>query len=407
LGTKPAPVTEVNIVTGEIFVLPSLASYGSYELKTVIVDKNGAFDVATFKINIVKPGTNLTTLTLPLSLAMGTNMTSDAFPLAGTSSMNLPVTYTAGPATVCFVDSAGQLHIMGVGTCSVKASSGTGKTLSSDTKAFVVNKAPQTVTIVAPGATGKDGVVAPAATDSANGFKLSATMSSGLTPVYTSLDPAVCLVDDDGTVTWLSDLVANPAQNKCRVAVTQPGDKNFYALADSPANVIEITSTHVAVDQPAPTNATSAIGAPRAIGTYSLGGGQWIITVTKTSVSIKPWSSGKFIGPITAAISIPYMVKVKGKLTKKIQTCSVVFGITKKYAVSDPMAWKSKPYANAKPCVLNKDAFAYFMTGKPINATAKVTRDRRWPTTMLAFKGDDGKGKAIPKDYKNWKLNIG
>ena len=100
-------------------------------------------------------------------------------------------------------------------------------------------------------------------------------------------------------------------------------------------------------------------------------------------------------------------MKVRGKVVKKTQTCKVVFGITKKYAPSDPMAWKSKAYDNAIPCVLNADAFAYYKSGQTVKATAKVTRDRRWPTTMLPFKGDDGKGKAIPKDIKNWKLNIG
>ena len=395
----------INPDTGEITGTPTKA--GSYQVLVKVTDEDGFFDVKALTIAVEDPAKNLTILTLPSEIIDGTIADGKGYLMTsrGTSTMDLAVTYSAGPASVCYIDSTKTLRTLGVGKCEVTATSGTGTKLSVDKKTFDVLKAPQSVTIIAPGTT-VNGVTAPAATDSANGFKLVSTMSSGLNPVYTSLDPAICIVEDDGTVSWMSDLVADPTLNTCRVKVTQPGDKNFYPLVDTPENIISVVATHSTAVLPAPVNPPSALGTPHAPGVYNIGG-QWIITVTSTKVTIKPWSSGKFIGPVTADISIPYTVKVRGKVVKKTQTCKVVFGITKKYAPSDPMAWKSKAYDNAIPCVLNADAFAYYKSGQTVKATAKVTRDRRWPTTMLPFKGDDGKGKAIPKDIKNWKLNIG
>ena len=418
-GTAEIPVTgswsalylpaglAINADTGEITGKPS--KVGSYLVTVKVTDQAGLTDTKGLTIAVVNPAKNQTILTLPSALVDGAVASDKGYPLSalGVSTKKLPVTYTAGPAKVCFVDSTKVLRMLGVGRCDVTASSGTGTMLSVDKKSFPVLKSPQTVRIVPPGTIGPDGKMAPAATDSANGFKLVSTMSSGLPPIYTSLDPAICLVEDDGTVSWMSDLVATPNLDKCRVKVTQPGNANFYPLVDTPSNIITVTATHVSKPAPAPVSPSGAAGTPRLPGVYTLGGGQWIVTVTNTALTIKPWSSGKFIGPVTADITVPYTMKVKGKVVKKYQKCKVVFGITKKYAVNDPMAWKSKAYANAKPCVLNKDAFAYFKSGKPINATAKVTRDRRWPTTMLPFKNDDGKGKPIPKDYKNWKINVG
>lgn len=395
----------INPDSGEISGTPTKA--GSYQVVVKVTDEEGFFDVKTLTIAVENPAKNLTILSLPVEIIDGTIADGKRYPMTtrGTSTMELPVTYTAGPASVCYIDSSKILRTLGVGKCDVTATSGTGTKLSVDKKSFNVLKAPQSLTIIAPGTT-VNGVTAPAATDSPNGFKLVSKLSSGLNPVYTSLDPAICIVEDDGTVSWMSDLVANPSQNTCRVKVTQPGDKNFYPLVDTPENIISVVASHVTGTLPPPVNSTGTVGTPHAVGTYNIGG-QWIITVTSTAVTVKPWSSGKFIGPVTADITIPYTVKVKGKVVKKYQKCKVVFGITKKYAKTDPMAWKSKAYNNAVPCRLNSEAFAYYKSGQTVKATAKVTRDRRWPTTMLPFKGDDGKGKPIPKDYKNWKLNIG
>jgi hypothetical protein len=407
LGAKPAPVTEVNIVTGEILVLPSLAAYGTYELKTVIVDKNGAFDIATFTINIVKPGSNVTKLTLPLAVALGTNMTSETYALAATSSAGLPITYSAGPGSVCYADNTGQLHIMGVGSCSVTASSGSGKTLSTDTKSFDVTKARQTVEIVLPGATAHDGSPAPAATDSANGFKLVANMSSGLPGVFESLTKDICLVEPDGTVTWLSD-ASVAGKNTCRVHVTQPGDNNFYPLDDSPSNTYEIVATHVAETKnpTAPVSNEKPIGVPRSPGTYKQG--PWTITITTKKITVLgPVSSGTFIGPVIAVTKIPYTVKVKGKKVNKIQLCTIKFGIEKPFKKNDPLAWKNRITKPSTPCTLNADAFAFYNSGNSVKLTTVVTRDRRWPTTNLNKVGDDGKGRLIPKIISNWKVNIG
>ena len=63
-----------------------------------------------------------------------------------------------------------------------------------------------------------------------------------------------------------------------------------------------------------------------------------------------------------------------------------------------------KKFENSVTCTLNKDAYAYFVSGAPIKAVADVTRDRRWPTTYAKAKPN---GTPIVPAKVRWNLSIG
>lgn len=473
-GEKPAVVTSVSIVNGEIQVLPSLAmsmgkGVGAYELKTVIVDANGAFDIATFTINITNGATNLTTLILPETVVDGMLMTNDLFALSGTSSKKLALSYTTSTPKVCVIDTATKkLKLLNEGTCTVTASSGTGALLSKDTKSFKVTKLPQTTTIIEPGSVIPGGIEkAPLATDDPLGFQLYASVTSGLPPVYVSLDPNVCSVDAGGVVIWDADLTAVPkvaSDFKCRIQVSHPGNVGYKAAAPK---IITLTATHV--EPPAPEGGVAKepeqLAALPASGgtTAEKGGNKFVVKVDKgkKTVTVQPVSKGRWIGPIYADITITYTPK--GSATAKTQVCKRnYFGIavvdpkTKKMVTpalgGDPLvipektkyssqvtalikkyqAMKGKfstkktvkgkkvtypgyldyKYFNGQAtCVLDSSAYAAWKSGVPITAKATVTRDRRWPTTYTRYKSYDWKKKSnngiIYPTVVDWVIKIG
>ena len=468
-GAKPSAVTSVNIVDGNIQVIPSLGSYGSHKLTTVIVDANGAYDLATFTINIVKNGANITSLTLPTAIANGTLITADQFTLTGTSSKKLPVTYSVTTPKVCAIDTATKkLKLLDGGKCSVTASSGTGATLSNDTKEFTITKLPQVVTIIAPGALVPGTLQeAPMPTDDPAGFQLYASVDTGLTPVYTSLDPNVCSVDANGVVTWDADLTALPKVESdfhCRISVSQPGD---FTHAAAPDQVITLNATHV--EPPAPEGGVAKEQAQTAAlpamgGTTPMkGANSFVVKVdtTKKVISVSPLSKGRWIGPIYADIKISYTPK--GSTVEETQVCARnYFGIaainskTKKmltpalggdmlvvpenasnakdvaalikkyqamqgkYAVTKIVKGKRvvlpgyldyKYFTGEATCVLNAKAYAAWKSGVQIKAVATVTRDRRWPTLYTRYKSNDWKNKLnsgiIYPTVVDWIITIG
>jgi hypothetical protein len=473
-GKEPVIVTGVSIVSGEIEVIPSFAisfkeGYGKYELKTVIVDANGAFDIATFTFNITNSATNVTTLILPGTVVDGMLMTNDLFTLSGTSSKKLALSYTTSTPKVCVIDTATKkLKLLNEGTCTVTAASGTGALLSKDTKSFKITKLPQTTTIIEPGAVIPGGIEkAPLATDDPLGFQLYASVGSMLPPVYKSLDPNVCSVDAGGVVVWDADLTAVPkvpSDFKCRIEVSHPGNVAYIAAAPK---VITLTATHV--EPPAPeggvTKEPEQIAALPASGgtTAEKGGNKFVVKVDKgkKTVTVQPISKGRWIGPIYADITITYTPK--GSVTAKTQVCKRnYFGIavvdpkTKKMVTpalgGDPLvipektkystqvtalikkyqAMKGKfsttktvkgkkvkypgyldyKYFNGQAtCVLDSGAYAAWKSGVQITAKATVTRDRRWPTTYTRYKSYDWKKKSnngiIYPTVVDWVIKIG
>jgi hypothetical protein len=242
----------IDPVTGVISGTPPATATKDFTFKVTLTDSgnvSGSPLVATktFTLPVVKVGVNKTTLNLPVELAGGTLITDELFVLngvsaVGASSMNLPVTYTttATSATSCFIDVEKKLHIIGTGVCGVVATSGTAaaKNLSSATQSFVVSKRSQVLTVTAPGetVTGSQPVAtAPTATDNPAGFKLVASLTSGLDPIFdviplknpngTERSPN-CAVDEVGVVTWLYDTTLAPTApgydadgRKCRVSI--------------------------------------------------------------------------------------------------------------------------------------------------------------------------------------------
>ena len=473
-GSKPSPVSGVSIVSGEITILPYLfqapgkEKYGPYTLKTLILDRNGAYDLATFTINLVKPGSNLTTLPLPVGITDGMQMTASTYPLAGTSSAKLPVTYTSSTPKVCTVDSAKKtMKMVNEGTCTITASSGTGAKLSKAAQSFTITKLPQTVSIVAPGQLIPGGLLtAPMPTDDPNGFKLYANATSGLTPTYESLDPNICSIDVNGLVTWDADLTITPrveSDFSCRVKVTQPGNTTYSA---APPQTITLVATHV--EPPAPEGGVAkepaqSASLPAAGGTTPLLGGtgfKVIVDSKKKTVTVQPMSKGRWIGPIYADITIKHLPK--GSTTPYVQTCKRnYFGIaiydSKKAMVTPPLGGDNmvvpelpthkaavtalikqyqamtgkfattkivkgkkvvspgyldwKPLFGQTTCVLDAKTYAAWKSGIQIEAKATVTRDRRWPTTYAKYKSYDWKNKSnnglIFPTVVEWNLKIG
>jgi hypothetical protein len=473
-GDKPSPVSTVSIVNGTITVLPYLfqsagkEKYGAYTLKTLIVDKNGAYDLATFTINLIKPGSNVTLLPLPVGITDGMKMTNLSYPLAGTSSKKLPVSYASSTPKVCTVDNATKtLKMVNEGTCNITATSGTGALLSNAAQSFTITKLPQTSSIVTPGTLIPGGLLtAPMPTDDPVGFKLYASVTSGQTPDYESLDPNVCSIDAIGTVTWKADLTVVPrveANFSCRVKVSHAGNMIYSA---APPETITLVATHVTpsvpVDgvtrEPAQSASLPANGGT----TPMVEGNSFQVTVDekKKIVLVQPVSRGRWIGPIYADIKISYIPK--GSTEKQVQMCKRdYFGIavldSKKVMVSPPLGGNPlvvpemakhkkavtdlitkyqkmdqkysttkivkgkkvvtpgyldwKPLIGNKTCVLDSKAYAAWKSGAQIEASATVTRDRRWPTTYTRYMSWNWKKKSnngiIYPTVVEWVIKIG
>jgi len=192
------------------------------------------------------------------------------------------------------------------------------------------------------------------------------------------------------------------------------------------------------------------------------GGNSFNVIVDKKTktVIVQPMSKGRWIGPIYADIKISYTPK--GSTEKQIQMCKKVnFGIaildSKKVMVTPPLGGNPlvipemakykkevtaliktyqamnqkypttkivkgkkvvtpgyldwKPLVGPKTCVLDAKAYAAWNSGVQIEATATVTRDRRWPTTYTRYKSYDWKKKSnngtIYPTVVDWVIKIG
>ena len=406
----------LNPATGEITGTPTTAGPVSFTLK--LANSNGYSDTATFTMNVVAAGKNLTVLNLPVDVLHGIEVTPLPLDLTGLATSmipNLPITYGTDTPNVCFVDESNNLFIVTAGTCTVTASSGTGATLSKVSQSFTASKAAQVLTVPMPDAT-----------DDPRGFTLATSISSGLTPIYEVVPPLTgepaCSVDEGGTVIWEADIATQPvapASLICDVRVTQPGDDGY--LAATPVQ-LRLTARHVNAPLPdgyVQTDPAVTKGFPRTGGTLSKGGVGFIVAVnqkTKT-FTVQPISVGTLIGPITAEINVTYM---KGT-TSLVQKCTTKFGefaksekpadikaVTKKYAGKPKFGktgyYNRKSFTNSVKCKLNADAWAYFNSGKAITATAMVTRDRRWPTNYS--KSYPWGAPIVPKKVL-WNLKVG
>ncbi len=466
-GSLPTGLT-LNADTGTISGTPTSA--GTFNFTVKLTDSIGASDTAAFTLTVLEAGRNLVAFNLPESVIDGVDADQAPIALAGTATnaLKLPITYTASPSTVCTVDQTNNLTFVAGGDCIVKASAGTGASLAEASKTITVSKVAQTVSITEPGTLiAGTSETAQLATDDPAGFQLAASTNSGLKLNYISLDPAICDVDDSGLVIWNADLTATPRVDSdfvCRVEVSQAGNAKYLAATNQ---VISINAVHVEPAAPpggVATEKAQTASLPSTGGTTPMqGGNAFAVKVDnkKKTVTVQPLSKGRWIGPIYADIKISYTPK--GSSTQKVQICKRnVFGIavtdvktkkiltpalggnntvvpeaklnakglaalikkyqvmTQKYSTTKIVKGKKvvtpgyldfKTFNGEATCVLDKNAYAAWKSGVQITAIAKVTRDRRWPTTYTRYKSYDWKKKSnnglIFPTVVEWNLTIG
>lgn len=389
----------------------------SYKVLSPVSDAFNAFTSAVFSTTITKINVAIT-FELPTELTSALNsdgkllLSTDIYQLAAVadaSVQNTVVSITATPDTICFVDGEYKLHILAVGSCVISAVAENDfyRTEIPVTRLVEIVKSIQVLTYIAPGAT-VDGFTAPRATDSISGFQLAASLSSGNLPNFEALTSTICTIDPSGMVSWVSDLVKSP-NDICEIKISHDGDAlNYYPIEPT---TVRFGAAHVApeppvggyVREPDGSLAVGRVGGLAASGNEGVA----VVVVTGSKITIRPFSRGIYIGPITATVKIPYYIRVKNVLTYKEQICTIKFGITKKYKLGDPKAFKVKDFPNKSACTANKDVVAWFKTGARLLPTIVVKRDRRWPTTYLAKSGSDGKGAKIWPRIKTWHLTIG
>ena len=284
-----------------------------------------------------------------------------------TGSISIPVTYTSKTPAVCTV-AGDQLSFVAAGTCSLTAAVAANASFNAATSATVnltVTKSDQSLTIVLP----KDTVPATVATDSADGFDLAVTASSGLTPSFVSASPDICDVTDDGHVTGIK-------AGHCVVNITQAGDARFNAIASTKMEFDITTDSGVpTVDNGDPLHPTSlANGSLNNMGDVGF-------TWNKKLAALTVQTYGIWIGKINAVSEFT----IAGKAYK----CSVDFGILKamasKTAAQVKLAMAKKTFkANAPFCNAKTEAAAYkALKSGYVGLTVKVTitRYRMFPTT--------------------------
>jgi len=384
---------------------------------------------------------NVTTMPFPTGVSSADPRTiaisDELIGLEGVSSADLDVSYSTANPLICWVDSDGLLHLESVGSCSVVASSGGGDYVlsSSGARVFTITKSAQILNFTAPGEVIPESdpeEFAPSATTDPLGFKLATSLSSGMEPVFRSLDPEICTVEDNGTVTWNGDLSATPAQDTCRVGISHPGNASYEAVPEQIKSIRAIKAeTETAPPGGVLTEPGVKMSLPRTGGKVSKGGISFDVGITSKTFIVKPQSKGIYIGPITANIIITYQ---KGGVAKT-QSCFTGFGITAKDSKGKSILdinketpasvkavtklylampkfktgnkagyYDSKVFTNSASCKLNPEAFEFFKSGGVITAKAVVVRDRRWPTTYQRAKPN---GSPIYPTTVVWNLAVG
>jgi hypothetical protein len=262
---------------------------------------------------------------------------------------------------------------------------------------ITVTKGQQVLTVVTPG-TQIPGTttLADQATNKPTGFQLVASSSSALPLTYVSQNPSICSVDEVGMVTWLVDPSVGTNAN-CAVAISQAGNAQWDAIAPQ---IVTLTASKY-VGPPVPDNyvvpePTANVNLPHAGGQLDItGAGKVKVSVTTKGFVFSATMSSFFIGVATNDFTIGYKVKNKaGVMVDASAKCTLKAGATKAMPIKTA-AQKKAAYAKSKimnvggTCPLNKDALAYYNSGKQLTIHWVLTKDRRWPTTY---------GKVVPKD---------
>jgi hypothetical protein len=281
--------------------------------------------------------------------------------------ITLPVIYSSKTTAVCTV-AGNQLTFLAAGLCTLSATTASTALFNAGTAADVslsVVKSDQTLNIVLP----QNTVPPTKATDSADGFDLTATASSNLPVLYRGTTPAICDVTEGGFVIGIKPGV-------CIVNVSQAGNARFNPIAPTR---MEFTITKDAggpsVDPGDPSKPTSlASGKLTNMGDAAF---SW----NKALGHLRVETYGIWIGRISAVSEF----RIAGKAYK----CTVNFGTLKampsKTAAQKKAAMAKKTFKAATPfCNSKTEAAAFNALKKGFNGLqVKVTisRFRMYPTT--------------------------
>ena len=373
--------------------VPSSQSAGQVDVSLVYAQ--GTLDAGTFTYT----GATKTTPTLILSAGNGSAGAGEPSRTLTTSitapgidgEITMPVTYTSKTTSVCTV-SANQLTFVAAGTCTVVAATAANTSFNAGLSANVsltVTKSNQTITVTLP----KDTTPVTPATDSADGFDLTAVASSGLTPVFASLTPEICDVTEEGHATGIK-------AGRCRVSVSQPGDARFNA-ATSTTMEFDIT-----VDDGSSSNEVGDPLHPTALPSGQLvRSGSVGFTWDRKLGFLYVQTYGVWLGKINA--------KIEFTISGKNYQCSVDFGVLKampgKTAAQLKAAFAAKVFKAPAPlCNTKKEAPALAALKKGfagLQIKASFTRYLMWPTTMKPF--NEKTKKAIPTHYRATYITLG
>ena len=163
---------------------------------------------SSFTITNIAPSAQTITFTQPANV-----MSTDAdFTVTATATSGLAVTFSTTTSAVCTVSSAGLVHLLTPGTCTVVAAQGGGvngaTTYAAATNVTrnILSMDVQAITFAA--LSDKDSTAA--------NFAVSATSDAGLAVTFTSTTPSVCTVTSGGTVDVLTP-------GTCTISANQAG----------------------------------------------------------------------------------------------------------------------------------------------------------------------------------------
>jgi hypothetical protein len=232
--------------------------------------------------------------TNPQSISFGT-----APPLAlggiatvtATASSGLAVRYSSSTPAVCSVNSSsGVVTDITGGTCIIAANQ------SGNTLYAPAPQAAQTITVILnPTQTISFGMAPPLSLGGT--ATVSATASSGLLVLYSSMTPTVCTVDGS------SGLVKDLTAGDCSIAANQAGDVSFNPAAQV-TQTITVSTPPIISAPGAPTGVTATAGSSSNTVTISIGatdsGGSPITGYTVTSIPTGITATGT-LSPLTVS----------------------------------------------------------------------------------------------------------
>ena len=199
-----------------------------------------------------------------------------------TSSRSLGINYSASPPSVCGI-SAGTVNFVGIGTCTITASSSGGSNYvdaTPITRMAQVDRGSQTVQFVSTGF--------PAELNGPT-YTPQASASSGLAPVLSSDTTTICTVSG-GTVSF-------PSTGNCVLRLSQPGDTNWLAASPQVTQTVPVglrTQT-ITITSTKPVNPKLGVAGPYTVQATSDSGLAVVFSTASTGVCTSSGTNGRTI----------------------------------------------------------------------------------------------------------------